>query len=191
MTTVIKNVFSQDEILTLHRLLSSYAGEGNKIENTGRYIISTTMFEMFPGMKDIITKIETYASNTINKKMKMFISAFHLYKMSYGIPSLKPHIDEAAGEVVFDYQLDSSLSWPIKVNKKIYELNNNDALIFAGETVAHGRTQQVFNGNDYVLMFIVNLISDEHWANFHEQNPKDIELIKKEIFDIREDKENW
>lgn len=191
MTKIIKNVFNENEILTLYRLLSSNAGLGIKAEESGRYIVSSTFFKTFPGMEAIVDKIETHASDVANKKMKMFISAFHLYSFSYGKPILRPHIDDAAGEIVFDYQLDSSIVWPIKVNKKNYSLNNNDALIFAGENVPHGRPEQLFKNNDYVLMFIVNLISGDHWANFYEKNPKDYQSIINEIVEIRKDKQNW
>ena len=191
MTHVFQNVFTLEEILTLYKVLAFYSGDGNKIEETGRYIISSTFIDRFNGMSKIIEKIENNVSNVENKKMKMATSGFHLYKTSYGIPTLMPHIDEYAGQVVFDYQLDSSIYWPIKINKEDYVLNNNEAVMFNGEEVVHSRPKSNFKGNDYVLMFIVNLIDEKHWYNFSNQNPKTHQSILNEIIEIRKDKENW
>ena len=191
MTKLIKNVFNQEDIITLYRNLACFSGEGHKIKETGRYIIASTQLDRIPGIMDVISKIETMATEYAGKPMKMATVGYHLYKKCFGLPFLPPHIDEYAGEVVFDYQLDSTISWPIKINKELYVLENNDAIMFNGESVPHSRPESNFIEFEHVLMFIVNLISEDHWNNFFVVNPKDQDTISNEIKQIREDEENW
>ena len=192
MPEIIKDFLSKDEIISLYKTMSIHApNHGNIIEDSGRYIISTTNMSYFNDIVHIVKKIEDLVSKKYNKNMHAATIGFHLYSNEFGKPQLHPHIDEYAGEVVFDYQMDSNLSWPIKINKTEYTLNDNEALIFEGESSPHSRTMINFEMGQYLIMFIVNLISDTHWFNNSATNPKPIEEIKNEIEKIRKDKGNW
>lgn len=191
MTILVKNIFSDKEIIELYKMMSSYCGEGSSFSESGRYIVSSTLFLNNANFAPIIEKIEKIVEENFNKKMKVVTTGFHLYKKCFGEPRLTPHIDDYAGEVVFDYQLDATIDWPIRINKENYILKNNDAVMFEGELVPHSRPEINFNGLDYVLVFIANLVSESHWFNDGKINPKDQNIIMKEILKIREDKENW
>lgn len=191
MECYLSNVFSDKEIISLYQSMSAYSGEGSRFEDSGRYIISSSNLFKEKKFINIINKIELIVEKTFNKKMKVVTAGFHLYKRSFGEPKLEPHIDDYAGEVVFDYQISSTIEWPIRINKQNFILKDNDAIMFEGESTPHSRVPVVFGGSDYVLMFIANLISEEHWFNKNKENPKDKNIIMQEIFNIREDKDNW
>lgn len=191
MTTLLKNVFSDKEITLLYKAMACFAGQGHEVRESGRYIVASTQFLDIPGFGDLLNKIETLCGEATNRKLKSATSGFHLYKRAHGDPFLPPHIDDYVGEVVFDYQLDSTIDWPVKVNKELYHLKDNDAVVFEGETVPHSRPENNFVGLEYVLMFIVNMYGENHWFNNSNVNPKTKEEIAKEIQTIREDKENW
>lgn len=191
MTQTIKNFLNDDEINTLYRVLALHANNGNAFEDSGRYIITPT--EMFIP-KDIVAiqnKIEKTATEIYGKNLIKVTSGFHIYSGKFGKPRLTPHIDDYAGEVVFDYQLDANVDWPLKIDKKEYSLNNNEAVIFEGEKTTHGRIEKEFQRDDIVIMYIVNLVSAEHWVNYTKKNPRPMENIIEEIKKIREDRENW
>ena len=191
MTTLLKNVFSDKEITLLYKTMACFAGQGNEIKESGRYIVASTQFLDIPGFKEILNKIETICGEATNRKLKAATSGFHLYKKAHGNPFLPPHIDDYVGEVVFDYQLDSTIDWPVKVDKELYHLQDNDAVVFEGETVPHSRPENQFIEFEYVLMFIVNMYGEDHWFNYGVTNPKSKEEIDRQIKTIREDKENW
>jgi hypothetical protein len=191
MTYIVEDFLTKDEIIDLYEVFALYASNGNTFPESGRYIVSTTQISEYKKVKKILDKIENLVTEKYNKPMKVATTGFHLYNIKFGKPKLPPHIDDYAGEVVFDYQIASNICWPLKVDKKEYALKDNSALIFQGETTPHGRVDISFNNFDFVMMFIVNLIGNDHWYNFNDKNPQPINEIMDKINFIRTDKENW
>ena len=189
MAQIIKNFLNEKEILDLYTVFGISSGQGNKYEETARYVISGNNH---PIIIPIIEKIEKTTTELYGKPLKAITTGFHVYSQHYGPkPKLEPHIDEYVGEVVFDYQIRSSHPWPVRVDKVDYTLSDNDALMFMGETQAHSRRKVRFDGDMYTMMYIVNLISEDHWYNYSKTNPKSKEELHEAIRAVREDQGNW
>jgi hypothetical protein len=187
MPKIINNFLTNEEIISLYLAFSLELDNAVLSQDTGRKIVVSQhliLNENSP-IKNIFKKVEEYVSNEYNKKMKTATFGIHYYSPKFGTPKLLPHIDDFAGQVVFDYQIASNIVWPLIVNEQRYVLKNNDALIFEGEKDGHWRQKITFLDDSFVLMFIVNLIDDEHWFNFSNQNPKSIDLINQEIKELR------
>jgi hypothetical protein len=83
-------------------------------------------------------------------------------------PSLFPHYDYNFEEstLTLDYQIDSSLDWPITVDGKEFDLVNNSAVSFMGSHQVHWRYEKEFGPDDFVQMI---------FFNFGFKNPKPID----------------
>lgn len=187
MPKIIKHFLNTEDIINLHLVFGLEIENAILSENTGRKIILSQHLisnDNSP-IKNIFKKVEDYVSNEYNKKMKTATFGIHFYSKKFGTPQLLPHVDDYAGQVVFDYQLASNIVWPLFVDGERYILKNNDVLIFEGEKEGHWRQPITFLEDSFVIMFIVNLIDETHWFNFNNKNPKPIELINEEISNLR------
>jgi len=187
MPKIIKNFLNTEDIINLYLVFGLEMDNSILSEDTGRKIVVSQhlISNNNSPIKNIFKKVEDYVSNEYNKKMKTATFGIHLYSKKFGIPQLLPHVDDYAGQVVFDYQLASNIVWPLIVDGQKYILKDNDVLMFEGEKEGHWRQQITFLEDSFVIMFIVNLIDEEHWFNFNDKNPKPIELINKEISSLR------
>jgi hypothetical protein len=53
--------------------------------------------------------------------------------------NLGEHVDRDECGYIIDYCLSSKTVWPLKVDGVDYEINPNEALVFKGTEVLHGR----------------------------------------------------
>ena len=182
MHKFIENIFSQIEIDYLKDIIKEK--ENLKLYDirpeTGRIAIS------LPYLKpEIIDKVEKIIKNNYGKDYKVKDIGFHRYKLEYGHPKLKPHVDDGNCEIVFDYQIEANKKWDVVVNGNPIGLNDNDAVIFEGEKDAHWRKPIRFNSNEYVSLINFNAVSSDHWSNFTEVDPIPPtvrKLVQKSVF---------
>jgi hypothetical protein len=182
MHKFIENIFSQIEIDYLKDIIKEK--ENLKLYDirpeTGRIAIS------LPYLKpEIIDKVEKIIKNNYGKDYKVKDIGFHRYKLEYGHPKLKPHVDDGNCEIVFDYQIEANKKWDVVVNGNSIGLNDNDAVIFEGEKDAHWRKPIRFNSNEYVSLINFNAVSSDHWSNFTEVDPISPtvrKLVQKSVF---------
>jgi len=182
MHKFIENVFSEIEIDYLKNIIKEK--ESLKLytlrPDTGR--INISLLNLKP---EIINKVEKIIKNSYDKDYKVKDVAFNRYKLEYGPPKLKPHVDDGNCEIVFDYQLEANRKWDVVVNGNSVGLNDNDAVIFEGEKYAHWRKPTRFNSNEYVSMINFNAVSSDHWSNFTEADPVtpiERKSIQKNVF---------
>jgi len=74
------------------------------------------------------------------------------YSGKHGTPSLGTHFDYGVSEMIFDFQLESNVSWSLGVDFDTYTLQDNEALMFNPVGQAHWRTIKHFSEDDYVRM---------------------------------------
>jgi hypothetical protein len=182
MHKFIENIFSKIEIDYLKDIIKEK--ESLKLytlrPDTGRITMP------LPHLKsEIIYKVEEIIKNSYGKNYKVKDVGFNRYKLEYGNPKLKPHVDDGNCEIVFDYQFETNKKWDVVVNGNSIGLNDNDAVIFEGEKDAHWRKPTRFSPNDYVSMINFNAVSSNHWSNFTEVDPigpTERDSIQKNVF---------
>ena len=182
MHKFIENIFSEIEIDYLKNIIKEK--ESLKLytlrPDTGRIFMSIGLVK-----PEIIDKVEEIIKNSYGKDYKVKDVGFQRYRLEYGHPKLRPHLDNGNCEVVFDYQIEANKKWDVVVNGNSIGLNDNDAVIFEGEKDAHWRKPTRFNSNEYVSMINFNAVSSDHWSNFTEEDPVapiERESIQKNVF---------
>lgn len=168
MYKIVKNFFSDDDRKVIIDLI-------NKLENEGKGQVYIATGRKLIGLEDldknIIDKVNKFVKeNYGTDKVVKDIGYMH-FNLKYGKPKLLPHKDEYACEIVFDYQLRTNKKWDLFVEGERIELNDNDAVAFEGESVAHWREKITFNDGDSVEMICFNCIGDGHWRHRTIENP--------------------
>lgn len=74
------------------------------------------------------------------------------YSAEFGTPNLPVHWDHDNTEIIFNYQLSSTTSWDIGVDKDIYSMEDNTALVFNPNKYTHWRPHKTFKEGEYVKM---------------------------------------
>lgn len=187
MYKIIENVFSKTEIDYLKDFIKEK--ETLKLYNlrpdTGRIAMALNSIK-----PEMIAKIQEIIKNIYGKDYEIKDIGFHKYKLEYGIPNLKPHIDNKKSQVVFDYQLESNKKWDIVVEGNPISLNDNDAVVFEGENDVHWRNPVHFKSNEYVSMVNFNAVNKNHWSNFTTTDPIGPEERQKIYINIKNKWEN-
>jgi len=163
---IVSNIFSDNELKTLYddinieinkyhqpqvtlgRLYSVLYWKENKVENNGPVDFKTNM--------PIVNKIIGSAQQYSDFNLELESISFTRYSLKYGTPDLPPHVDTNFKQprLTFDIQLKSNTQWPIIIEKNIYTLKDNEALIFSGTHQVHWRQKKVFNVDEYVDMLL-------------------------------------
>jgi hypothetical protein len=74
------------------------------------------------------------------------------YSAKNGIPRLPVHIDNGKSGIIIDYQLESNIEWPIGIEEGLYQLKDNEALIFYPLSQYHWRPNIKWNNDSFVKM---------------------------------------
>lgn len=96
------------------------------------------------------------AAKKMGLEVEYFCATYTEYSSKYGKPVLTPHKD-SQDFCLIDYQLDANTSWPLVIEENIYDLSNNDALIFLPSRLTHSRQDKVFVDDEYVKMIFFDM----------------------------------
>ena len=96
--------------------------------------------------------IRNRAETLLGTSLPAISFTFAHYEKKYGQPNLSPHFDGDNNEVIIDYQYKSNTSWPLGVDTEVFEMQDNDALIFNPNEYPHWRPHKVFNEGEFVTM---------------------------------------
>ena len=131
---VIDNVLTESEI----EIIYANVEKSHKSYLMERFTQNISDFEL---PIEIANKIIAYAENISGiPNLEIAEYQFSRYKNtikddgSIGKPVLPPHYDETFKEprFTFDYQIGGNTTWPLVVENKEFELQNNQALTFGG-----------------------------------------------------------
>ena len=87
------------------------------------------------------------------------------YSPKYGTTTLPPHIDRNACTYTIDYQLGSSVDWPLYINSEKVTLKDNEAAVYLGEDELHWRNEfPTKSHNDFVEMIFFHYVEPDHWS---------------------------
>lgn len=90
---------------------------------------------------------------------------------SGGSPMLNPHWDVSDNStLILDYQLESNISWPIKVESEVFELEDNSGLLFDSVENIHYRPSRNFLEDEFVKMLFFRFSSSKE---LREKNQED------------------
>jgi hypothetical protein len=103
-------------------------------------------------LKDKLVGVAKYMGYDV----EYFCATYTEYSRDYGSPVLTPHKDKQ-NFCLIDYQLDANTSWPLFVEEQIFDLSNNDGLIFLPSQMVHGRPEKVFLDKEFVKMIFFDM----------------------------------
>ena len=156
----VTNLFNDEELRELHYLIDN--SEDLKIQDEyGRLCItSVTVPSMIQNKLNSIVK-ERYRNFTLEvEKSPLCV----IYSKEYGEPNLPPHWDGDNTEVIVNFQLDSRLNggpWLLGLDEDVYELEDNEALIFNPNLYVHWRAKREFEDGEFVKMVFFRFRGDK------------------------------
>jgi hypothetical protein len=116
--------------------------------------------------EDIINKVSDIVKSEVDETFTDLKFQFVIYAeystKSGGNPMLNPHWDVSdTSTIILDYQLDSNVLWPIKVESKEFNLENNNAILFDSVENIHSRPQKNFLDGEFVKMLFFRFSSSK------------------------------
>lgn len=88
------------------------------------------------------------------------------YSAEFGQPNLPPHFDGDTNDLIINMQLESNTSWNIGLNTEVYSLEDNEALVFNGNTEVHWRPHKEFKEGEYVLMLFTRFCKPDNRSDY-------------------------
>jgi hypothetical protein len=144
-----------------------------------------------------ISDIQPYVPESIQKQISDLVKSFtdapislkHImyveYNCKYGEPNLPAHFDRDDGDLIINYQLDSNTSWEIGVGLKKYDLKDNSAIAFNGNTNIHWRTHKYFKDEEYVKMIFFRFHNPLNPSNYSHNPENQNDEAFQEVIKIR------
>jgi hypothetical protein len=145
----VPNFLLPEEIEEIDRILAdenlwAIRSEKKKDPDLGRVVFTVS---------NVIKKAEKALNKTImNPEGTALSCTFAHYESSHGQPNLAPHFDGDNNSVIIDYQYKSNTSWPIGLDTEIFEMQDNEALIFNPNQYPHWRPHKNFQDGEFVTM---------------------------------------
>jgi len=146
---LIKNVLSQEHYDMVKETIQTF----KKLDNQEIYGRTHSGGYLPEEVRDAIMTIVAPLSD---KPLEMKEGAQVVtYSNEYGAPNLPPHFDGDDTEFLFNYQLESNVTWPLGLNKEAIALEDNDVVILRPNQDIHWRPKQEFKDGEYVTMIFV------------------------------------
>lgn len=188
MIEKINNVLSEKEIdnfLTIIKniKISKNEDKGSVYAEKGECFISKDLGRLVYSIKDIdnslVIKITKIANSFLNTDYTLSSAVYVEYNPKFGSPNLPPHFDGDETDLMINYQLLSSTSWPIGIDKNIYSLENNSAVVFNPNKSIHWRPKKIFKDDEFVKMIFFRFVDLKNKKdNSHLRYSLDHEILK-------------
>jgi len=159
---IIKNVLSQEEIDSIQKAVANCTNIDRQ-ERFGRYMYHEITWE------DRSFE-ETFAKKVIEatgKPYKFPGFAVAEYTAEVGKPNLPPHFDGDRTDLIMTYQLPSNRQWGVGVDLNVYELEDNDGVIFHPNENIHWRPHTEFKDGEFVRVMFVRFCLPEQTDYSH------------------------
>lgn len=195
----IKNFFSDEEISLIKSSMNKNKLEkdenGNYLDRTKHplgYGIDYKLGRLQYGieMTEDISKLIEELRGKINKlfNLNLHSSGFSCaeYSAEFGTPNLPIHWDHDRSEMIFNYQLSSTTSWDIGIDKTIYSMEDNSALIFNPNKYTHWRPHKTFKEGESVTMIFFRFLDPNNISDYSHLDYTIGHPIFKEIEEFRE-----
>lgn len=171
-TLRLENLFSDQDLEYLEQYLSDPRVTSQIDQHLGRKRLEGVVLPLHTQQR--LTDLVNQHAGVDNLIMNM-PPQFVEYSSEYGEPNLNPHYDGDFNEFIIDYQFQSNTSWPLGVDLEIHELEDNSAILFRPNGLAHWRPRKTFQPGEYVRMFFFRFFDPNNPAdNSHLPNhPQD------------------
>jgi len=172
-----ENIFTSEELKFFESILDQYDipkvnnNYINSKDNDGVGIdqaLGRLQFKRFENIPDNIReKINSIAKTSFGSELSLSNTVAVEYSGKYGKPNLPPHFDADDNSLIINFQLSSNTSWDIGLNLKLYNLENNCALVFNPNEVIHWRPHKIFTNEEYIKMIFFRFTSfnDKKYLN--------------------------
>lgn len=196
MTTTIKSLpalFTAEELQTINQLIQELPDSSYRHhKELGRVNLEfvRTPQHFTDKLTELVNGVYATDSSSSSKLEMNWPPLCVEYNAKYGAPALPPHFDGDFNEVIIDYQLSSSThlgtQWPLGVNLELFQLQDNDAVMFNPNTNIHWRPRKTFHEGEYVRMMFFRFFkstnkSDYSYLPNHPDNP-----VFKRVSDFRD-----
>lgn len=168
---IIKNVLSQEQIDVIQELIAGCPTRERQ-EIYGRYMYHDVIW------KERATFRETILEKVIEltgKPYRVVGSVTAEYTAEAGKPNLPPHFDGDQTDLIMTYQLSSNRQWGVGVDLKVYDLEDNDGVIFHPNECIHWRPHVEFKDGEFVrvmfIRFALPQMSDYSHMMFSQNSP--------------------
>lgn len=166
MINKINNVFSDEEIAKIKKVIQRPINS-ELDENLGRKKGQLQSNSLGTKLNKKLIKIAKEYSSV---DLKFLGCSYAEYSYEYGSPNLPPHFDGDESSLIINYQLESSTSWDIGLDKETYEMQDNSALLFNPNKSVHWRPIKTFKQGEFVSMVFFRF--------FDKNNPKENEHLR-------------
>ncbi len=99
-------------------------------------------------LESIKMRVELLVGRPLQPMSGMFVD----YEAKYGQPNLPPHYDGDTNDLIIDYQYKSNTTWGLGVDKEVFEMEDNEAIIFNPNEYPHWRPHKTFKEGEFVTM---------------------------------------
>lgn len=141
----ISNIFSDQELENF--LYTADRSEKEIDAHLGRersIILDSSQYPLY--------KLDAIVEQVYGSKLDFNGATYVKYSNEFGVPTLPPHFDGDSTELIINFQLSSNTSWDIGLGMDLYALEDNSALIFHPNEVAHWRPRKKFADGEFVKM---------------------------------------
>jgi hypothetical protein len=149
------NIFTKDQIEEIYNIINSQKIEDTHLQEWAGHRAWHVKFS-----KNIEKSITDAAQKILGDNISLEGDySFARYTPEYGFEcKLFPHYDTRETQrITFDIQLNADEEWGIVVENETYNLNNNEALIFAGTQQIHWREKKKLKQNTKIDMIFCHL----------------------------------
>jgi|LakMenEpi03Aug12_release.lakeMendotaPanAssembly.Ray.scaffolds.fasta_scaffold00107_11 hypothetical protein len=165
----VPNFLPPEELEEIDRILTdenlwSLRSEKKEDARLGRVIYTIEMPHRIK--ENIKQKVE----KLLEKELPNINLMFAHYEAKYGHPNLAPHFDGDNNSVIIDYQYKSNTFWPLGLDTEVFEMNDNDALIFNPNQYPHWRPHKVFKEGEFVTMIFFRFPDQSGQINYSHLN---------------------
>ena len=195
----IRNIFTNEELRILEKGFNyndiPRTPDGNYINSkqdktgSGKGINSELGRLQFRSIdflsKSILNKLNKIVKNITNSKLALSHSVPVEYSGQYGTPNLPVHWDHDDHDLIINFQLSSNTFWDLGIDKNIYKLQDNSALVFNANKYTHWRPHKKFLNEEYIKMIFFRFYDVESNSDYSHLNYTLNHEIFKEIEEFR------
>ena len=177
----IENIFTQEELSVLNEIIIKQNFDVDN--NLGRNIIQDIKRDLPIDIIDKFYKIsEKFTSKPLSIDHVMCVE----YNKKYGEPNLNPHFDRDTNSLIINFQLSANTDWGLGLNEEVYQLKDNSAVLFNGNTEIHWRPHKEFKSGEYVKMIFVRFCNPSNLPDYSHLPDHPSDIFFKKVNAVRE-----
>jgi hypothetical protein len=170
----INDVFTQNQIDYLTKTIDNTKKIVDKV--LGRAIIKDIKNSF---TEDIVNRLHKISKEATGLSLSIDHAFYAEYNKRYGMPNLPPHFDRDKNCLIINFQLSANTSWDLGLNKNIYKIEDNSAVLFDGNAEVHWRPHKVFKEGEYVKMIFIRFFNPKNIIdNSHLETVEDNDFFK-------------